>query len=190
MYKIPTCKLCGQKGHWKYQCFQNPKRSQAIKKKMNEMRMGKTPKRDKVLSSQSLNRKRLIVELDRYCSLITRIKASDKNGVVTCFTCGRRLPWKATDCGHYVSRQKMQSRFDFANLRPQCQNCNRVLRGNLEIYRKRLINEIGRDAVEELENRPPMKIMTAELESLLGLLKLEYKRLVEEKKSKENSSLL
>ena len=180
-YKIPTCKLCGQKGHHKYQCFQNPKRKQAIKRKYSEYKAGKTPKRDKVLSFQSLNRKKLIVELDKYCSLITRIKASDKYGVVSCYTCGRRLPWKMTDCSHLISRQWLGTRFDFDNMRSCCQSCNRVLHGNLVIYRKNLINEIGEERVNRLNLKKSTKLSTVELDELLQNIKQQYRKLIEER---------
>ena len=81
----------------------------------------------------------------------------------------------------------MQSRFDFRNLRPQCQNCNRVLRGNLKAYRNHLVREIGEDAVLELENRKPIKVMTSELESLLVAIKYEYQSLIKEKQIDQKS---
>lgn len=184
MVKIPTCKICGRQGHYAYACWQNPKRGKNLKKRYEKaFRNGKTPKHDKVLARQSLDRKRLILELDKYCSLIVRIKASDKFGVCDCYCCGKRLPWKQVDCAHYVSRQHLQSRFDLdSNLRVNCTNCNRVLRGNLGEYRKHLVREIGEEKVKELETRPPRKISTPELEEILKQVKRQYKELVEEKK--------
>ena len=123
------------------------------------------------------------MELDKYCSLITRIGASDKYGRVECYTCGRMFFYKQTDCGHYVSRQKLSTRFDLLNLKPQCTNCNRVLRGNLEAYRNHLVRDIGEEKVKELETRPPRKISTPELKEMLDEMKIEYKKIVEKRKN-------
>ena len=181
--KEPVCKTCGSKAHWTYQCWKNPRRRKyALKRKYSEYKAGKTPKRDKVLSKQTSERKRLILELDKYCSLITRISASDKFGVANCFTCGKRLPWKMLDCGHYKSRQYIGTRFDFDNVRPQCQECNRINRGNLEKYRFFLEKEIGEKKVIALEAKKLKKITTPELEDLLKEVKEKYKKIVKEKK--------
>ena len=184
--KIPKCKICGGP-HYAYQCFQNPKRKYALKRKYSEYKAGKAPKRDKVLSNQTSERKRLILELDKYCSLITRMSASDKFGVASCYTCGRRIPWKCLDCGHYITRQRIGTRFDFDNLRPQCQNCNRLLRGNLEIYKKHLLREIGQKKLDELELKKTNKITTPDLREMLEKVKGDYEVLVKRKKAEQIS---
>lgn len=182
--KIPKCKICGGP-HYKYQCFQNPKRKYALKRKYSEYKAGKTPKRDKVLSSQTSERKRLILELDKYCSLITRMSASDKFGVASCYTCGRRIPWKCLDCGHLISRQWLGTRFDFDNMRPCCQYCNRTLHGNLKIYRQNLTHEIGEERVNRLNLKKSVKPSTPQLEEMLQEVKQKYCELIENKKQEQ-----
>ena len=133
MRKIPKCPICGGP-HYKYMCFQNPKRKYALKRKYSAYKVGKTPKKDKVLSSsKSLVRKRLILELDKYCSLCVRIAAADKNGIATCYCCGRRLPWKCMHNGHFKSRQFQGTRFDFENMRCCCETC---LTGEAILYKE------------------------------------------------------
>lgn len=182
--KLPKCKICGGP-HYKYQCFQNPKRKYALKRKYSRFKAGLTPRADKVLSKQNLDRKRLIVDLDKYCSLYVRVNYADKHGIVTCYTCGKRLPWKMSDNGHYKSRQFVGTRFDFDNMRPQCQNCNRTLRGNLAKYKEHLVKEIGETRVNELNIKKTRKISTVELEEMLKDIKTKYKKLVEKKKSEQ-----
>lgn len=186
------CKYCGSKLHFSYQCWQNPKRKKNLAYKYKQAyKTGKTPKHDKLLSNQTLDRKRLIMELDKYCSLIVRISASNKYGIARCYCCGKSIPYKMGDCAHYVSRQKMQSRFDIeSNLRINCVECNRLLHGNLKKYREHLVKEIGEEKVKELETRPPRKISTPELEEMLKELKIRYKNLVEEKKKAQQTSFL
>lgn len=185
--KTPKCKICGGP-HYKYQCFQNPKRKQALKRKYSEYKKGKVPKREKLLASQTNPRKRLILELDRYCSLCVRIEASDKFGIASCFTCGKRYPYKMMDNGHYRSRQFGGTRFDFDNMRPQCQNCNRLLHGNLSRYRENLIREIGEERVDALDLKKNNKISTVELENLLVEIKNRYKNDIEKKKVEQRTS--
>ena len=54
--------------------------------------------------------------------------------------------------GHkYSAGQHPITRFDEDNVHGQCIHCNTYLHGNLEDYRKNLINKIGIEKVEELD---------------------------------------
>ena len=73
-----------------------------------------------------------------------------------CVSCGCELSINyggTTDCGHYRSRGSASHlRFNLLNMASQCSRCNRYLSGNVVEYRKELINRIGVDRVEQLEN--------------------------------------
>lgn len=57
------------------------------------------------------------------------------------------------DCGHYRSRGSASHlRFNLLNMASQCVKCNRFLSGNVVEYRINLINRIGLENVERLEN--------------------------------------
>lgn len=183
MAKQITCKYCGSHSHYSYMCFKNPKRRSAIKRKYSGYRAGVVPKRDKLLHNEkSLDRRRLIMELDKYCSWVVRLKASDKYGVVCCYTCGKKIPWKTAHCCHYISRRYGGTRFDFDNLHAGCEFCNVTLHGNLEKYKEHLLRDIGQDGIDKLEQNKNKKIPTSELKEMLENVKSEYKILVEEKK--------
>lgn len=122
------------------------------------------------------------MELDKYCSLVVRVGASNKFGIASCISCGKSVPYRLGDCGHYRSRQHLQTRWDLTNCNFQCTVCNRQLRGNLVKYRQALVRKVGEEKVRELETRPARKISTPELEELLKEMKSKYKALVEEKK--------
>lgn len=68
-----------------------------------------------------------------------------------CISCGRVLPIQQADCGHYINRQHMATRFSELNCNAQCRKCNRFDEGNASGYRKGLIEKIGEDKVEMLE---------------------------------------
>lgn len=166
MKKTPTCKYCGEHTHYSYACWKRPKQPT------------KTPK---PTAPKPLNamRKSAIHTLDQLMSEYVRKKASDKSGMVYCYTCGKRDFYKNMDCGHYRSRRYLQTRFDLDNLRPQCVECNRYKHGNLEIYRARLVTELGEARVAELENRPARKMPTYEIfdaiVAMQGLLAMKDK---------------
>lgn len=188
MTRKGKCKYCGSDFHWSYQCRLNPKRGKVLARKYKQAyKTGKTPKHDKLLSNQPLDRKRLIMELDRYCSLIVRISASNQFGIAKCYTCGRSIPWKYGDCSHLISRQWGGTRFDLTHLRFCCQHCNRDLHGNLRVFREKLIKEIGQAKVDELDKKKSRKISTPELQEMLDEMKTKYKKLIDERANAFNS---
>ena len=54
-------------------------------------------------------------------------------------------------------------------------NCNRYLNGNYEVYRKKMVKELGQEKVDELERKAKsgQKMSIGELESLLETLEME-----------------
>jgi hypothetical protein len=45
--------------------------------------------------------------LDELLSKYIRLRDSDEYGMVRCISCGKRMHWKESDCGHYVSRSNI-----------------------------------------------------------------------------------
>ena len=54
-------------------------------------------------------------------------------------------------CGHYFSRRYKSLRWNEMNAKPQCKNCNEVLKGNMKIYTEKLTKELSADFVETLK---------------------------------------
>ena len=173
MKKLPVCPICGG-CHYQYACWKNPKRKSAFKAHFKAVERTKTKKMIKGTFTQKDARKDLIYKLDLIVSKYVRQYYADKNGVCTCYTCGRRLPWKGMDCSHFISRRFNGTRFDLDNLRACCQHCNRVLHGNLEKYREHLLRDIGEERIRALDRKKNQKISTPELEAMLE----EYKDLL------------
>jgi hypothetical protein len=73
-----------------------------------------------------------------------------------CISCGNNPERKlggTMDAGHYRSRGAAQHlAFHLHNCHAQCVRCNQYLSGNIVEYRKGLIDRIGLDKVEALEN--------------------------------------
>ena len=92
----------------------------------------------------------LKLKLDRIFSEFIR-KRDSKNGYFKCISCGQIKPYAQADCGHYINRQHMSTRFDEVNCNGQCRSCNRFDEGNIQGYRKGLIQKYGLQATDFLE---------------------------------------
>jgi len=88
--------------------------------------------------------------LDKAFSIFIRLRDSH-DGIVCCISCGKLVHWKESDCGHYINRKHMATRFDEDNCNAQCRSCNRFDEGNIQGYRKGLIQKIGEKSVDMLE---------------------------------------
>ena len=64
----------------------------------------------------------LKAKLDKVFSEYIR-KRDTHNGVFKCISCGRILPYEQADCGHYINRKHMSTRFDEMNCNAQCRSC-------------------------------------------------------------------
>lgn len=96
---------------------------------------------------------KLMDEADRAFMTYTRIR--DRIAGCACISSGKPLDWTGNrvDAGHYRSRGAASHlRYDERNCHAQSKHDNRYLSGNIAAYRVLLIERIGIDAVESLEN--------------------------------------
>lgn len=116
------------------------------------------------------DKSRLIDKLDKVFSQYIRLKdATPGTGYVRCFTSGRVYHWRDIQCGHYCSRRNMATRWSVMNCHPQSMEQNVFQHGNLLVYRRRMVETYGEQAVDELEARARTvkKWSTAELEQMV-----------------------
>jgi len=104
-----------------------------------------------------MTRSKLVKKCDKLFSIFIRLHFADKDWYVRCYTCWKKMKWndKECSCGHWITRAFFFLRWNINNARPQCmRKCNSKLSGNWEplIFRKNLINEIGIEEVESMEN--------------------------------------
>ena len=90
-------------------------------------------------------------KLDTVFSRYIRLRDSDSAGVGTCITCGRMKEWKYMDCGHYIKRQHLATRYDEKNCNIQCKHCNAFEQGANEKYKVALDLKYGVGTSEMLE---------------------------------------
>ena len=120
----------------------------------------------------------LKAKLDKVFSEYIR-KRDTRNGVFKCISCGRLLPYEQADCGHYINRKHMATRFDEMNCNAQCRSCNRFDEGNIQGYRRGLVSLYGEQQVNLLEAKKHnfRKYSDFEYEVLIKHYKEEIKKL-------------
>lgn len=142
----------------------------------------KTPLRcnNKPQKSAKASRSTLMRKADEAFSIFIRTRDSQpyECKAFKCISCGRVLPIGQGDCGHYVNRSHMSLRFSELNCNTQCRHCNRFQEGNIQDYRKGLINKIGEQKVILLEAQKNItnKITNFELDILAKHYKAETKK--------------
>lgn len=128
----------------------------------------------------------LKTRLDTVFAMFIRLRDATPNGMFRCISCGRLLPFDQSDCGHYINRQHMATRFNEKNCNAQCRKCNRFDEGNIQGYRRGLIAKYGEPTVLMLEAMKNQinKISDFEYRTMIDYYRKEVKRLKKEKQIK------
>jgi len=116
--------------------------------------MGGTKRRVPARRKRSL--KSLKKEADRVFSIWIRKRGMSPDGSNTCVSCGDVKPWSELQCGHYLKRNHLATRYHEDNCWPQCPTCNVFRYGNYPGYAKFMYQTLGEERVEklfELHNR-------------------------------------
>ena len=85
----------------------------------------------------------LIKKLDTIFSKYIRLRDSNSEGIGFCITCGKPGYWKYMDCGHFIKRQHMSTRYDEKNCNLQCKGCNCFEQGADALYTLALEKKYG-----------------------------------------------
>lgn len=148
-----------------------------IKKKKEKKTKEKSPRKPSVAT--------LVKKLDREISLYVRLRDSRMYGykAFKCISCGRVLPFEDGDCGHFIGRTHMSTRFDELNINFECKACNRFSSDHIIYYQRNLEKKIGKDKLEMLIARGHnSKKWTAwELEILVKHYQEENKKMLAER---------
>ena len=128
-----------------------------------------------------IKRKKLIRALDKVFSEYIRRRDAGPTGIGRCITCGRVGHWKTMDCGHYIKRQHMTTRYDEKNCNMQCKYCNAFEQGANEIYKRKIDEKWGAGVSDWLEVKRCGQSMLRrfELEILIDHYKQRIKELTQ-----------
>ena len=139
---------------------------------------------EKKKAKAGLSKSKLRYKLDAIFSKYIRLKYSDDRGNCRCISCGKVFPWKEIQCGHYMSRRYMSTRFSEDNCRPQCVACNIFNQGNIQMYRRALIKQIGEQRVDLIEVRARQETKNwslFEYQAMIDFYQKEVNKLLGEK---------
>ena len=114
----------------------------------------------------------LKAKLDKVFSEYIRLRDTSghsKEGYFKCISCGQIKPYSQADCGHYIGRQHMATRYNEINCNAQCRACNRFEEGNKAGYRRGLVQKYGEIKILMLEaaQKSTVKISDCEYEAMI-----------------------
>lgn len=115
----------------------------------------------------------------KLCSEYVRRSNADKDGTVSCYTCGVKKHWKEIQAGHAIPGRHNAILFYLKAIKPQCIGCNLFKSGNYTKFHIRLEKEYGFGILQELENvdKENHKFTVAELLEKIEFFKNELKKL-------------
>ena len=119
--------------------------------------------------------KKLRDKLDAIFSKFIRLRDSDENGIIKCCTCDSRKSWKKVDCGHFIPRQYLSTRWEESNCHAQTKDCNGFHGGRMDLHEKHIIKLHGQSEVDRLnlkmkhEKASPVKIYEFELQEMIEI---------------------
>jgi 5-methylcytosine-specific restriction endonuclease McrA len=73
-------------------------------------------------------------DLDAIFSRYIRLRDADENGMVKCYTCPVIKPISEMQCGHFIPRANLATRWLPENCKPQCKGCNEFKDGALDAF--------------------------------------------------------
>lgn len=129
--------------------------------------MIRTKKPEKSLST-------LIHELDGHFSRFIRFRDS-VDGKTICFTCGKKMTFTESQCGHFIDRDQMPTRYDERNCHAVCEECNCYDPDHKAKYAQRMNEIYGSEETLRLflKSKGLQKFARFEIEDLINYYKSE-----------------
>lgn len=129
------------------------------------------------------DKQKIIRKLDDLFSEYIRIRNCDEEGNVKCITCGDGHHWTDVDCGHFVKRGNMTTRWHIQNSGEQCRLCNSTHDGKEDDHAEYIDRTYGPGTADQLRRlgKGEAHFSERELQSMYEELKSEVKALKLEK---------
>ena len=96
-----------------------------------------------------------------------------------CYTCD--TPSEKLQCGHFVPRQYLATRYSEINNHAQCYACNMLFGGQPSKYALNLQRDYGNDIVQKLEDTRKVIIRDMDYKAIGDLYQQKYEALLKEK---------
>ena len=79
-----------------------------------------------------------------------RQKGVREDGMIKCYTCGKRKDFKEMSAGHGIGGRNGAILFLEEIVKPQCAGCNIFGRGQYQVFTRKLIDELGLTRYDEI----------------------------------------
>lgn len=112
----------------------------------------RAPKSEKKAVPRKPSLSSLVRKLDGVFSEYIRLRDSRpfRYKAFRCISCGEVKPYEQMDCGHFIGRTHMATRFDEENCHGECRACNRFDSSHMIYYQRNLEKLIGKSRVDML----------------------------------------
>src|SRR3990167_2677458 len=91
-----------------------------------------------------------------------------------CYTCKNKNDPKKMQCGHFVPRQYLSTRYSEVNNHCQCYVCNMLYGGQPDIYALNLQRDYGEDIIEKLNSLRSRVERYTDFEKIANEYKTKY----------------
>jgi hypothetical protein len=106
----------------------------------------------------------IVKKLDTVFSIYIRRRYA-VNDISKCVTCGKEDHWKSLQCGHFMSRKHMSTRWNEDNCQVQCAGCNVFRYGEQYIFGQYLGDKLANELY--IKSKETCKFTDVELQELI-----------------------
>jgi len=176
--RVKRCKICKK-------AIENPRFGQVVcsypcSTELLKQKKQKAWNKEKKILKESIKPRRVHLR-ELQVVFNTYIRLRDKT--LPCISCGSIKQDIKYDAGHFYSVGAYPNlRFNEDNVHKQCSNnCNKHLSGNIHEYRPRLIERIGQERFNKLEQdkNEPLRLTLLQIKEKMTYYKKEIKKLKE-----------
>lgn len=114
--------------------------------------------------AKKISKKSLVTKLDNVFSIYIRRRYAI-NDISKCVTCNKEDHWKNLQCGHFMSRKHMSTRWDENNCQVQCAGCNVFKYGEQYLFSQYLGNNLSEELY--IKSKQIVKFTELDLEEMI-----------------------
>lgn len=181
--EIADCKEPGCGNKVSFGCRGLCKYHYGIQQKAKQAVLKEKEKKSKARLKKAESFSKLRDKLDEIFSRFIRLRDTDNHGRGVCIDCGQVAEFNELDCGHFMSRTSLSTRWDEVNCAAQKTSCNRFQQGRQYEFGMGLDASYGKGTAESLliKSKQPRKWSSDELKDLIVYYTQEVEKLLKTK---------
>lgn len=115
--------------------------------------------------AKKVTRTSLIKKLDTVFSIYIRRRYA-VNDIAQCVTCGKKDHWSKLQCGHFMSRKHISTRWNEDNCQVQCAGCNVFRYGEQYLFSQYLGDKLAQELHKQ--SKEICKFTDVELQDMIA----------------------